>query len=209
MFDEFLRTDRVARIQHRAADNRAHHRQVFQPHLRRTVLADADADVRAGEFQVRLRNARDADLIVSAREETGERGCKWHLAARAEADGHTNHVLLGNETFGEPLGEFLHEFFRVGGILCIAVHRDDALVRLAHARERIAISFARGNRITGLVADRRVAGGRGVVGSGQLIRRGNGDAGSRFCTRLEFGDGLDSFLLAQRFAVPAVPVLQK
>ena len=52
---------------HDAPGNGAHHGQIFQSHLRRAVLADAHADVRAGEFEVRLRNARDANLVERAR----------------------------------------------------------------------------------------------------------------------------------------------
>ena len=127
-------------------------RQVFQAHLRRAVFADAHADVRAGELQVRLRNARDANLVEGAREEAGERGGKRHLAARAEARGHADHVLLGNETFRETVREFLEELFRVGGILRVAVHRDDALVHLADARERVAVGLARGDHVAEFVS---------------------------------------------------------
>ena len=139
----------------------------------------------------------------------GERGRKRHLAARAETGGHADHVLLGDETFGETVREFLEEFFRVGGILRVAVHRHDALVHLADARERVAVGFARGDRIAGFVSERRIAGGRGVVRRGQLVRRGNRHADAGFGARLKFGDGLGGFFLVQRFAVPAVLVLQK
>src|SRR5207245_10658766 len=40
---------RVARVEDRAAVNRAHHREVLEGHLRRTILADRDAGVRPAQ----------------------------------------------------------------------------------------------------------------------------------------------------------------
>ena len=79
------------------------------------------------------------------REKRRERGGKRHLAARAETRGHADHVLFGDVTFGGTVREFLEELVRVGGILRVAVHRDDALIHLADARERVAVGFAGGD----------------------------------------------------------------
>ena len=201
--------DGVARIQNRAADDRAHHRQIFQRHLRRAVLADAHADVRADELDVRLRNSGDADLVVSAREKCGERGCERHFAARAETGGHADHVLLGDVTFGGTFGKFFEKFVRERGIFCVAVNRNDALIHFADSQQRVAVGFARGNGIAEFVIDRRIICRRDIFRFGQLIRRGNRNADSGFCARLKFGDCFCGFFLVQRFAVPAVLVLQK
>ena len=156
-------------IKHHAAGDGAHHGEVFQRHLRRAVLADADADVRADEFEVRHRNARHADLVESAGEERRERGRERHLAARAKTDGHGHEVLLRDETFRETIRELLEKLFRVGGILRVAVHRHDALIRFADPGERGAVSFARGDQITQLVAEGGIARGRGVGRGGQRM----------------------------------------
>ena len=97
-------------------------------HLRRAVFADADADVRADEVQVRHRNARHANLVRRAGEERRERGGKRHFAARAETGGHAHEVLFRDETFGGAFGEFLEKFFRVGRVLGVAVQRHDARI---------------------------------------------------------------------------------
>src|SRR5205823_330199 len=51
---------RVARVEDRAAVDRAHHREVLEGHLRRTVLPDGDAGVRATQADARTRDRRHA-----------------------------------------------------------------------------------------------------------------------------------------------------
>ena len=207
LFEQFFRAHGVARIQHHAPGNRAHHGDVFQCHLRRAVLADAHPDVRADELEIGLRNARDANLVKRAGEKTRERGRKRHLAAGAKTGGHADHVLLGNETFRETVREFFEKLFGERGVFCVAIHRDNARVRSADAFKRGTVGFARCDQVTWFISDGRVAGRRGVVGRGQWCRRGNRNADAGFRAGLKFGDGFGGFLLVQRFAVPAVLVL--
>ncbi len=206
-FQQFFRGHGVRRIQHGTALHRAENRDVFQRHLRRTVLADADADVRTDQLQIGRGNAGDADLVRGAGEECRECRGERHMAARAETDGDGDEVLFRDETFGETVRERLVEFFRVGGILRVAVHRDDRRIGFAHADERRAVGFARGDGVTELVADGRIARGRGEVRGGQGGWRGNRDAETGLGARRKFGDGLRGFFRVERLAVPAVFVL--
>ena len=119
--------------------------------------------MRADELHVRLRNARHANLVISAREKRGERRGERHFAARAETGGHADHVLFGDVTFGGTFREFFEKFVREGGIFRVAIHRHDAQIRFADARERGAVGFARGDLVAELVTDRRIACRSGVV----------------------------------------------
>ena len=209
LFQQFFRGDGFRRIQHRAADNRAHHGQIFQRHLRRAVFADADADVRADEFHIRGRNSRDANLVCGARKKCRERRDERNVAARRKPNGDGHKVLFRDETFGESVRELFEKLFRVGGIFRVAVHRDDALIGFTNADERGTVSFARGNLITKLVADGGIACRRGEVRRGQSGRRGNCNAETRLRVRRKFRDGLRGLVFAQRFAVPAFFVLDE
>ena len=82
--DEPLGADRVARVQHRAVGHRPHHREIFQRHLRRAVLADRHAGVRPGHLDADLADARHADEVGRARQETreGRRKREWPRAPR-------------------------------------------------------------------------------------------------------------------------------
>ena len=72
LLDQLLGTYGVAGIEYDAAGNRAHQGEIFETHLGGTILADADADVGADQFDISHGNAGDADLIEGAREKTGE-----------------------------------------------------------------------------------------------------------------------------------------
>ena len=77
---------------------------------------------------------------TGALQETGERRRERHLAAAGQAHRHADHVLLGNETFEEPLRIFLEKFLRVGGVLRVAVQRDDARIDCANLHQRGAVA---------------------------------------------------------------------
>ena len=91
-----------------------HHRQVFQTHLRWTIFTNAYPDVGAAQLHVRSRNGRYTDLIKSASEERGKCRCERHFSSHREPCGNSHHVLLGDETFCEPVRKFLEELVRVG-----------------------------------------------------------------------------------------------
>ena len=61
--DQPLGADRVARIEHRDVRLRAHHRQIFERHLRRSVLANRHAGVRPGHLDVQVADRRHADEV--------------------------------------------------------------------------------------------------------------------------------------------------
>ena len=71
--DELRGLVRVARVEHGRSVDGAQRRDVLERHLRRAVLADRDARVRAAERERRAADRRHADEVVGAREERGER----------------------------------------------------------------------------------------------------------------------------------------
>ena len=71
------------RIEHRAVRHAAHHREILERHLRRAVLADRHAGVRAGELHVEVRDAGHADEVAGALEKARERRRKRDRAAAA------------------------------------------------------------------------------------------------------------------------------
>src|SRR5665213_4555964 len=209
LFQQFFGGHGFGGIKHGAADDGAHQRNVFQRHLRRAVFANADADVRADELQIGLRNSGDANLVGGAGEERRERRGERHMAARGVADRDGDEVLFRDETFNGAFGKFLEKFFRESGIFGVAVQCVDARIGLAEADERRAVGFARGDLVAQLVADGRIARGRGEIWRGQRRRRGNRHAEAGLGAWRKFRDGLRGFFLVQRLAVPAVFVLQK
>ena len=73
------------------------------------------------------------------------------LPACAETRGHADHALLRDEAFREALRELLVELLGEGGVLGVAIHRHDALVHLADARQRVAEGLARRDHVAELV----------------------------------------------------------
>src|SRR6185295_15791488 len=114
-----------------------------------------------------MRNASDADLIRRAAEEASESGSKRHLPARGKTGCHADHVLLGDEAFGETLRILLHELVRVGGVFCVAIEGNDARVGFADAGESASVSFAGGDHVALIVVDGRISRGSSIIWGGQ------------------------------------------
>ena len=128
--DQALGADRVGRIEHDRVRHGAHHRQILEPHLRRAVLADRHAAVRAGELEVGARDRRHADVVEGARQEAGEGRDERDLAARRQADRDADHVLLGDEALEVALRVRGEEALGEGRVLGVAVdHRDQRIDR--------------------------------------------------------------------------------
>lgn len=86
------------------------------------------------------------DLVKRTREESGKGAGKEHIAAPClHANGHSHHVLLGDEALNESVGESLLVGEGKSGVLCVSVHSLDAVVRLAQVHEAIAICHTRGH----------------------------------------------------------------
>ena len=122
---ELRRLVRVGRVEDGRAVDRAERREVLERHLRRAVLADRDAGVRAAEEDVRARDRRHADEVVGAREERRERRGERHPAAHLHADRGRDHLLLGDEHLEVAVGVRLAEELGVGRVRDLAVERDD------------------------------------------------------------------------------------
>ena len=163
--DEPLGADRVARVEHRDVRLRPAHREILERHLRRTVLADRHARVRAGHLDPDLADRRHADEVGRARQEAGEGGRKRNRAARSQPHGGADHHLLGNEVLVEAIGQHLLELVAEGRVLHVGVERDDAGVGVAQLRDRGAVRFACRDLVADLVGRRRHRFGLRVFGS--------------------------------------------
>ena len=102
--DELRRLVRVARVEHGGAVDGAHHREVLERHLRRPVLADRDAGVRAAEPDVRPADRGHADEVVGAGQEGREGRGERHPAAHLQPDRGRDHLLLGDVHLEVALG---------------------------------------------------------------------------------------------------------
>ena len=183
--------------------NGPHHREVLEAHLRRPVLADRDAGVRAREPEVRAADRRHPDEVVRPREEGGERRSERDLAEHLHADGHADHVLLGDVALDEPFGSLRLEVLGVGGVRDLGVDHDD--VRAGGERgERLTERLAGGDRL-------------GVLGEpdGAAVHRGR-HRGLRLADRdpdvtrtAELGDRSFGLVGRERLAVPALGVLEE
>ena len=78
---------RVAGIQDRTPADGPHHRDVFEAHLRRAVLADADPAVGADQMKGSVRKRGHADLVERPGEEGRERGGHDPLAQDGQPHG--------------------------------------------------------------------------------------------------------------------------
>ena len=83
--------------------HRPQRRDVLEAHLRRPVLADRDAAVRADQADVGTADRRHPDEVVRARQERRERGRERHPAAHLKADGGRDQLLLGDVHLEVPL----------------------------------------------------------------------------------------------------------
>ena len=150
--DELRRLVGVARVEHGAAADRAHHRQVLERHLRRAVLADRDAGVRPADGDRGAADGGHADEVVGAREEGGEGGGERLPAAHLHPDRGGDELLLGDEHLEEALGVGGGEDVGMGRVRHLAVEGDDAAVRGADRRERVAVGLAGRHLLAQVVA---------------------------------------------------------
>ena len=123
--DKLRRLVRVARVKDGRAVHRAEGGDVLESHLRRPVLADRDARVRAGHGERRPADRRHADEVVGAREERGEARRERAPAARLEADGRSEHLLLGDVHLEVSLRVRLLEDLGERRVRHLTVDRDD------------------------------------------------------------------------------------
>jgi hypothetical protein len=123
--------------------DRAERGEVLERHLRRAVLADRHAGVRAREADVRLRDRRHADEVVGRGEERSERRRERLPLAHLQPDRRGDQLLLGDVHLEVTLGKRLRELIRVGRVRDLAVERDDAAVRLADREQRVAVRLPR------------------------------------------------------------------
>ena len=180
--DELGRLVGVGGVQHRRAVHGTERGDVLERHLRRAVLADRDAGVRAGQADVRPRDRRHADEVVGAREERGERRGERHPAAHLHADRRGDHLLLGDEHLEVAVLVRLAEQLGVRRVRHLAVERDDVAAHRAERGQRLAVGLARRLLLADLVR-RQLAAGRVEGVRRPALRRGEraprGRAGRR------------------------------
>ena len=136
-------------------------------HLRRAVLADRDARVRAAERERRAADRRHAHEVVRAREERRERRRERPPADGLEPDRGGDHLLLGDVHLEVPLGVRLREDLGERRVRDLAVEGDDVGAGRAERGERVAVRLARRDLGADLVARKleRAAAGRARCGS--------------------------------------------
>ena len=141
--DELRRLVRVAGVEHGRSVDRTQRRDVLERHLRRAVLADRHARVRAAERERRAADRRHAHEVVRAREEGGERRRERSPAHGLESDGGGDQLLLGDVHLEVALGVCLREGLGERRVRDLAVDDDDVGARRAERSERVAVRLAR------------------------------------------------------------------
>src|SRR5665213_4010633 len=86
----------VARIQYGTPVYSSHHSNIFERHLRWTVLADAYTRMCTAQPNAYARHRRHPDLVEGSAEKSGERRGKCGLPQSAEADSGSDKLLLGD-----------------------------------------------------------------------------------------------------------------
>ncbi len=125
----------IGRIQDDRLAERAELGEILQRHLRRAVLADRDAGVRAVDAQLRLRDDPHPNEVVRPRQERRERRRERGPAADLEADGTGHQHLLGDVDLEVALRGLLGHLLQVGGVADLAVERDHVAATLHDSRE--------------------------------------------------------------------------
>src|SRR5215831_14011688 len=103
--------------------------------------------MRPGNLDVHVADARHANEVVRTTEEGCERRWERNGPARRKPHCRANHHLLGDEVLKEAVGVSLLEFLAEGGVLDVAVERDDAIVAIAQLRKRGSVRFARSDAV--------------------------------------------------------------
>ena len=154
--DELRGLVRVAGIQDGAAVHRAHHREVLECHLGRTVLADRDARVRTGEADVRVRDRGHSDEVVRAGEERRERRCEGDEADHLHPYRDRDHALLRDVHLEEAVGGRLLEVLGVRRVAHLGIEDHDVRRGRTERRERLPICLARRKGLGVLLEIRRL-----------------------------------------------------
>ena len=194
-----------AGYKHGRAVQGAHRREVLERHLRRAVLADRDAGVRAAEPEVRPADRSHPHEVGGAREERAERGGERRLAERLHADLRAHHRLLRDVDLEEALGGDPLELVRVGGVPDLAVQHHDVGAVAGEPGERVAERLARRDRA---VVDGRLAHvPRPQLDRDERLGLRRGDREVPFSAELL--DRRDGLFLGERLAVPSLGVRQE
>ena len=199
---ELRRLVRVTGVEHGGSVDRTQRRDVLERHLRRAVLADRDARVRAAERERRAADRRHAHEVVRAREECGERRRERSPAHGLEADGGSDELLLGDVHLEVALGVRFREGLGERRVRDLAVERDDVGASGAERCERVAVGLARRDLGAELVARELERAGGWSCGSGRFGLR---DLDANVREAAELGDRCVG--IVERLAVVAVLVL--
>ena len=175
---------------------------VLEPHLRRPVLADRDAGVRAAQHEGRPAHGCHADEVVRARQERGEGGGERPPADGLQPHGGRDHLLLGDVHLEEALRMGLREDLGEGRVGDLAVEDDHVAAGGAERRERVTVGLARRDLAPDLVARQLERSGREPV---RLSRLGLRDLDPEIAQAAELRDR--RVRVVERLAVPAVLVL--
>ena len=137
----------VAGAEHLHAGNDAHERQILDALMRRAVLADGQAAVRADDLdvQVGIGDGIAHLLPCSAGGKDGEGVGEGLEAAGGKAGGDAGHVALGNAHIKEALGIFGRKALGHGCVGEVGVEHDQLGILLRQLDQRFAVGGAGGN----------------------------------------------------------------
>ena len=102
------------------------------------TFTDLITRVRAGELDVVAADRGHANEIIGAREEARKCRRKRNVAARGEADGHADHVLLGDVAFDAMFGCAVLCLFGVRRVSDVTIEYEYPLIYFRERRQGVA-----------------------------------------------------------------------
>ena len=181
---ELRRLVGVARVQDGRAVDRAQRGDVLQRHLRRAVLADRDAGVRAARARASRCEIAPMRTKSYARERNAANVDTNGVQPRTCMPDRGRHeLLLGDEHLEVAVRVRLAEVLGVRRVRDLAVERDDVAADVGQRGDRLAVGLAGRDLVAELVGRQRrrpdVSNTCGVAGLGLAPRRRSGRARRR------------------------------
>src|SRR5215469_138304 len=163
--------------------------------------------MRTTQADIGARDRSHAYEVKGSGEECSEGRGKRNLMSHAHRYRCSHQLLFGNEHLKVAIGMSLGKFFGKGRVAYLAIHPNHIRVGIAERLQRIAVGLARGNGVFTVILRqlqrllRRLRGGLAIL---RLMHRENLAA-----YRVKLLERLLFLLLIERFAMPAIDILQE